>query len=187
MTLCRLLSEPTSEQTRARILVALGQPVTKGQPLALVQSADYATAVGAYRKAAVTAANARRLANADRDLAAHNGISAREAAQEVTGQRLPRRECQAMHQHVQAFGELAVDSLIDGLYLIGMGDVAWTENGGAYGLDGSVEKTLGSGLPSGVILPVLYLSPFKQSTVMESNTSRYRSRIPVNDKPSSHE
>jgi membrane fusion protein, heavy metal efflux system len=67
-----------------RILVALGQPVTKGQPLALVQSADYATAVGAYRKAAVTAANARRLANADRDLAAHNGISAREAAQAQT-------------------------------------------------------------------------------------------------------
>ena len=67
-----------------RILVALGQSVLKGQPLALVQSADYATAVGAYRKAAVTAANARRLANADRDLAAHNGISEREAAQAQT-------------------------------------------------------------------------------------------------------
>jgi cobalt-zinc-cadmium efflux system membrane fusion protein len=67
-----------------RILVALGQPVTKGQPLALVQSADYATAIGAYRKAAVTAANARRLANADKDLAAHNGISEREAVQAQT-------------------------------------------------------------------------------------------------------
>lgn len=67
-----------------RILVALGQPVTKGQPLALVRSADYATAIGAYRKAAVTAANARKLANIDKDLAAHNGISAREAAQAQT-------------------------------------------------------------------------------------------------------
>src|SRR4029077_546536 len=67
-----------------RIFVALGQPVTKGQPLALVQSADYATAIGAYRKAVVTAANARRLATADRDLAAHNGISEREAAQAQT-------------------------------------------------------------------------------------------------------
>jgi cobalt-zinc-cadmium efflux system membrane fusion protein len=67
-----------------RILVAMGQAVTKGQPLALVQSADYAAAIGAYRKAAVTAANARRLASADRDLAAHNGISAREAAQAQT-------------------------------------------------------------------------------------------------------
>src|SRR3982750_1341868 len=67
-----------------RIFVALGQPVAKGQPLALVQSADYATAIGAYRKAVVTAANARRLAEADRDLAAHNGISEREAAQAQT-------------------------------------------------------------------------------------------------------
>ena len=67
-----------------RILVAQGQPVAKGQPLALVESADYATAIGAYRKAVVTAANARRLAQADKDLAAHNGISEREAAQAQT-------------------------------------------------------------------------------------------------------
>ena len=67
-----------------RILVGLGQPVAKGQPLALVQSADFASAVGAYRKAVVTAANARRLASADRDLAAHNGISDREADQART-------------------------------------------------------------------------------------------------------
>jgi cobalt-zinc-cadmium efflux system membrane fusion protein len=67
-----------------RILVALGQSVTRGQPLALVESADYATAISAYRKAVVTAANARKLAEADRDLAAHNGISAREAAQAQT-------------------------------------------------------------------------------------------------------
>jgi membrane fusion protein, heavy metal efflux system len=67
-----------------RILVSLGQPVAKGQPLALVQSADYATAIGAYRKAVVTAANAQKLAAADRDLVAHNGISEREAAQAQT-------------------------------------------------------------------------------------------------------
>src|SRR3954454_12437575 len=67
-----------------RIFVALGQHVAKGQPLALVQSADYATSIGAYRKAVVTAANARHLAEADRDLAAHNGISEREAAQAQT-------------------------------------------------------------------------------------------------------
>lgn len=67
-----------------RILVALGQHVEKGQPLALVQSADYATAIGAYRKAVVTAANAQKLASADRDLAAHSGISEREAAQAQT-------------------------------------------------------------------------------------------------------
>jgi cobalt-zinc-cadmium efflux system membrane fusion protein len=66
------------------IFVALGQHVTKGEPLALVESADYASAIGAYRKASVTAANARRLATADADLAAHNGISQREAAQAQT-------------------------------------------------------------------------------------------------------
>ena len=67
-----------------RILVAQGQTVAKGQPLALVASADLANAVAAYRKAAVAAANARRVAAADRDLAAHNGISEREAAQAQT-------------------------------------------------------------------------------------------------------
>jgi cobalt-zinc-cadmium efflux system membrane fusion protein len=67
-----------------RIFVAVGQPVAKGQPLAAVASADLATAVGAYRKAVVAAANARRVASADRDLAAHNGISEREAAQAQT-------------------------------------------------------------------------------------------------------
>jgi len=67
-----------------RIFVAQGQPVAKGQPLALVASADVANAVAAYRKAAVAAANARRVAAADRDLAAHNGISEREAAQAQT-------------------------------------------------------------------------------------------------------
>ncbi|MEA3039008.1 MAG: rane fusion protein heavy metal efflux system [Sphingomonadales bacterium] len=67
-----------------RLLVALGQRVAKGQPIAIVQSADYATAAGAYRKAVVTANNARRIAAADRDLAAHDGIAAREAAQAQT-------------------------------------------------------------------------------------------------------
>src|SRR5690242_3075961 len=67
-----------------RIFVALGQPVAKGQALAAVASADVANGVAAYRKAAVASANARRVAAADRDLAAHNGISQREAAQAQT-------------------------------------------------------------------------------------------------------
>ena len=67
-----------------RIFVAQGQHVEKGQPLAMVASADVANAVAAYRKAAVASANARRVAAADRDLAVHNGISEREAAQAQT-------------------------------------------------------------------------------------------------------
>jgi cobalt-zinc-cadmium efflux system membrane fusion protein len=65
----------------ARLLVQPGQAVRAGQPLATVDSPDYAAAVGAYRKAVVTARNARRIADADKDLAQHNGVSAREAQQ----------------------------------------------------------------------------------------------------------
>lgn len=68
----------------SRLLVEAGQAVRAGQPLALVESPDYASAVSAYRKAVVTAENARRIADADKDLAAHNGVSAREAAQAQT-------------------------------------------------------------------------------------------------------
>lgn len=67
-----------------RTLVALGQHVVKGQPLALVQSADFASAISAYRKAVAAANSARRIANVDRDLIAHNGISEREATQAQT-------------------------------------------------------------------------------------------------------
>jgi len=87
-----------------RTLVTLGQHVAKGQPLALVQSADYATAVGAYRKAVVTARNAQRLASADRDLAAHNGISAREAEQAQTDAAGAEADREAALQSLIALG-----------------------------------------------------------------------------------
>ncbi|MBV9528641.1 efflux RND transporter periplasmic adaptor subunit [Sphingomonas sp.] len=87
-----------------RILVALGQSVGRGQPLAVVQSADYATAVGAYRKAVVAAANAQRLAAADRDLAAHNGISQREAAQAQTDAASATADRQSALQSLLAMG-----------------------------------------------------------------------------------
>jgi cobalt-zinc-cadmium efflux system membrane fusion protein len=74
-----------------RVLVALGQRVGRGQPVAIVQSADYAAAAGAYRKAAVTARNARRVAAADRDLAAHDGIAARERPRRRPTPQAPRR------------------------------------------------------------------------------------------------
>jgi len=67
-----------------RLLVSPGDHVAKGQPLALVQSSDFGAAVSAYRKAAAAAANARRLADIDKDLVAHHGLSAREAAQAET-------------------------------------------------------------------------------------------------------
>lgn len=68
----------------SRLLVAPGQHVKKGEPLAEVDSPDFAAAVSAYVKAIVTAKNARRLADADKDLVQHNGVSQREDEQAQT-------------------------------------------------------------------------------------------------------
>lgn len=65
----------------SRLLVNPGQRVSRGEPLATVDSPDYATAISAYRAAVVAAAAARKLANMDKDLLAHQGVSDREAAQ----------------------------------------------------------------------------------------------------------
>ncbi len=67
-----------------RLLVSVGQRVRKGEPLAEVDSPDYAAAVGAYVKAIASARNLRRLADADKDLAQHEGVSAREQEQAQT-------------------------------------------------------------------------------------------------------
>jgi len=64
-----------------KLLVTLGQTVKKGQALALVDSPDFAAAVGAYRKALAAAKAADQLAATDRDLFAHHALSQREYAQ----------------------------------------------------------------------------------------------------------
>jgi cobalt-zinc-cadmium efflux system membrane fusion protein len=68
----------------SRLLVSAGDKVRKGQPLAVVESADFAAAVGAYSKALATARTDRKLADADKDLLQHNGVSQREAQQAQT-------------------------------------------------------------------------------------------------------
>jgi membrane fusion protein, heavy metal efflux system len=65
----------------SRLLVSLGEHVKQGQPLAVVDSPDFAAAIGAYRKAISTAQTARRLADLDKDLSEHNGVAKREADQ----------------------------------------------------------------------------------------------------------
>ncbi|MDB5741461.1 MAG: family efflux transporter, subunit [Alphaproteobacteria bacterium] len=67
-----------------RLLVEPGQKVAKGQPLAIVDSPDYAAAVSAYSKALATARTNRKLADADKDLLQHEGVSEREAQQAQT-------------------------------------------------------------------------------------------------------
>jgi cobalt-zinc-cadmium efflux system membrane fusion protein len=67
-----------------RLLVSPGDKVKKGAPLAMVDSSDFAAATSAYSKALATARNARRLADMDKDLLEHNGVSQREADQART-------------------------------------------------------------------------------------------------------
>lgn len=87
-----------------RLLVAPGDTVAKGQLLATVDSSDFAAAVGAYRKALVAARNARRIADMDADLARHDGVSAREAAQASTDAASAEADRDAALQALRALG-----------------------------------------------------------------------------------
>ena len=61
-----------------RVLVTLGDHVTAGQALAMVNSPDFITAVGAYRKALITASAADEVASNDRFCRAPGDLAARE-------------------------------------------------------------------------------------------------------------
>lgn len=68
----------------SRLLVDIGDRVKKGDPLAIVDSPDFATAISTYRKALTTAHTARRLANLEKDLVEHEGVAKREEDQAQT-------------------------------------------------------------------------------------------------------
>jgi hypothetical protein len=61
-----------------------GDKVKAGEPLAEVDSPDFAAAISAYRKALATAQTLRRVADMDKDLIQHNGVAQREAEQAQT-------------------------------------------------------------------------------------------------------
>jgi cobalt-zinc-cadmium efflux system membrane fusion protein len=90
--------------TVSRLLVEPGQAVAKGEGLANVVSPDYANAVSTYRKALVTAQNARRLADLDKDLLAHQGVSAKEAQQAETDAASAEADRDAGLQALQSLG-----------------------------------------------------------------------------------
>lgn len=64
-----------------QLLVSLGEQVKAGEPLAVVDSPDFANAISAYRKALATARITRQLADQDQDLLQHDGVAPREAEQ----------------------------------------------------------------------------------------------------------
>ena len=68
----------------SRLLVAQGDDVDKGDALAVVDSPDFATAISTYQKSLATAKTNRRLADLDKDLVQHNGVSQREYEQAQT-------------------------------------------------------------------------------------------------------
>src|ERR1700690_946224 len=68
----------------SRLLVSPGDPVKAGDPLAEVDSPDFATAISTYRKALATAQTLRRVADMDKDLIQHNGVAQREEEQAQT-------------------------------------------------------------------------------------------------------
>lgn len=65
----------------SQLLVSLGQQVTTNEPLAKVESPDFATAIGAYRKTLAAAKAARRLADLDQKLLQRHGVAQKEADQ----------------------------------------------------------------------------------------------------------
>lgn len=67
-----------------QLLVSPGEKVRKGQPLAVVDSPDFAAAISAYGKALATAKNTRRVADVDKDLVQHDGVAQREQQQAET-------------------------------------------------------------------------------------------------------
>src|SRR5215469_2806201 len=68
----------------SRLVVSLGDKVKAGDPLAEVDSPDFASAISAYRKALATAETTRRIADMDKDLIQHDGVAQREADQAQT-------------------------------------------------------------------------------------------------------
>ena len=65
----------------SRLAVSPGDKVKAGDALATVESPDFAAAISAYRKSISSAQTLRRLADLDKDLIEHQGISRREQEQ----------------------------------------------------------------------------------------------------------
>jgi cobalt-zinc-cadmium efflux system membrane fusion protein len=93
----------------ARLLVSLGARVKAGDPLALVDSPDFAAAISGYRKALVTAANLRRIADLDKQLFDADAIARRDLEQAQTD---------------AVNGEADRDSALQQLHSIGVTDEA---------------------------------------------------------------
>lgn len=86
----------------SRVLVSPGDRVKEGDPLAVVDSPDFAAAISAYRKALATARTARRLADLEKDLVQHHGVAQREQEQVETDATNAEADREAALQSLQS-------------------------------------------------------------------------------------
>jgi cobalt-zinc-cadmium efflux system membrane fusion protein len=88
----------------SRLVVDIGDHVNKGDPLAMVDSPDFAAAIGTYRKALTTAHTARRLADLEKDLVEHEGVARREEDQAQADAANADADVEAARQALIALG-----------------------------------------------------------------------------------
>jgi len=88
----------------ARILVNVGSRVSRGEPLAIVASPDFAAAVSALRKAEATARNARRIATLDEQLFKTDAIARRDLEQAQTDATNAEADRDAAVQQLRSLG-----------------------------------------------------------------------------------
>ncbi len=88
----------------SRLLVEVGNRVSKGEPLASVASPDFAADVSALKKADAAAKNARRIADLDHQLFASDAISRRDLEQAETDAVSAEADRDAALQQLRALG-----------------------------------------------------------------------------------
>jgi membrane fusion protein, heavy metal efflux system len=100
----------------SRLLVSVGANVKVGEPLAAVASPDFASAVGAYRKAEATARNTRRIADLDQELFKNDAIARRDLEQAETDAVSAEadRDAAVQQLHALGLGEGALDDIRQG-------------------------------------------------------------------------
>jgi cobalt-zinc-cadmium efflux system membrane fusion protein len=100
----------------SRLLVSVGAAVKAGDALATVASPDFASAVGAYRKAESSARNARRIAGLDQELFKNDGIARRDMEQAETDAVSAEADRDAALQQLHALGldEAALEEIRQG-------------------------------------------------------------------------
>lgn len=88
----------------ARILVAVGSRVSRGEALAVVASPDFAAAVSEFRKADATARNARHIADLDQQLFGNDAIARRDLEQAQTDASNAEADRDAAIQELHSLG-----------------------------------------------------------------------------------